>query len=51
MQEDISDMQGGDSIESQGSKKEIAVDKGCLLKIEFPFDDELFEKPRKLGLT
>ena len=48
MQEDIPDTQGGDPIEGQGSGEEISVDKDCPLGIEFPFDEELFEKPRKL---
>ena len=48
MQEDIPDTQGEDPIEGQGSGKEISVNKDCLLGIEFPFDEELFGKPRKL---
>ena len=48
MQEHIPDTQAGDPIECQRSGKEIAVDKDCPLGIEFPFDEELFEKPRKL---
>ena len=48
MQEDNPDTQGGDPIEGQGLGEEIAVDKDCLLGIEFPFDEELVEKPRKL---
>ena len=48
MQEDIPDTQGGYPTEGQGSGEEIAVHEDCPLKIEFPFDEELFEKPRKL---
>ena len=48
MQEDNPDTRGGDPTEGQGSREEIAVDKDCLLGIEFLFDEELFEKPRKL---
>ena len=47
MQEDIPNTQGGDSIEGQGSREEIARDKDCSLGIEFPFDQELFGKPGK----
>ena len=48
MQEDISDTQGWDPIDGQGSGEEIAVDKDCPMVIEFLFDKELFEKSRKL---
>ena len=48
MQEDIPDTQVGDPIEGQRSEEEISVDKECPLRIEFPFDEELFEKPEKL---
>ena len=48
MQENNPDAQSEDLIEGQRSGEEIAVDKDCPLEIDFPFDEELFEKPRKL---
>ena len=45
MREGIPDRQVGELIEGQGSGEEIPVDKDCLLGIEFPFDEKLFEKP------
>ena len=47
IQEVIPDTQVGDSIEGQGSGDEISVNKDCPLGIEFPFDGELFGKPRE----
>ena len=48
MQEVIPDTQVGESVEDQGSGEEISVDKDCPLRIEFPFDGELFGKPGEL---
>ena len=47
MQEVITDMQGGDPIEGLWSGEEITVNENCQVRIEFPFDKELFEKPRQ----